>query len=66
MKTLTITVEDDVFERLERISRDRDVPLNDIARAYVEDWARVDDPQSSLRYSRRAIYRGDPLEPDRP
>lgn len=42
----------------------RNVPVEDLVRAYAEDWLDIDYPESRGRHTRRGIHRDGPITLD--
>ena len=56
-----IEFDDDTFALLEACAAHRGVSIEEVARAYVEDWIDVDYPALRGRIVREATYRDEPL-----
>jgi hypothetical protein len=51
----------DFMERLSLVAQKRDVSIEALAEAYVEDWLSIEYADLKGRFSRRAIYRDGPI-----
>ena len=60
-RVLRIELNAETFALLEACAAYRGVSVEEVARAYVEDWIDVDYPASRGRITREATYRDEPL-----
>lgn len=60
-KAVLLEFDSDAFALLEACAAHRGVSVEEVARAYVEDWIDVDYPTSRGRITREATYRDEPL-----
>jgi hypothetical protein len=58
---LTIELPDILRERLASVAANRGVTLEELAKAYIEDWLGIEYAELVGRLSRRAIYRDGPV-----
>jgi hypothetical protein len=59
-----VTFSKETMSMLRACAEWRKLSVEDLARAYVEDWLDIDFPESQGRYTRRSIYRDGPITID--
>jgi hypothetical protein len=59
--SIQVPLDDEAMERLKTCALWRKVSVEELVRAYVEDWIDVDFPASQGRSIRRGLYRDGPL-----
>lgn len=63
-RTVTVTFSDETMDMLKACTAWRDVSVEDLVRAYAEDWLDVDYPESRGGRTRRGIHRDGPITLD--
>lgn len=63
-QTVQITFDDEAVKMLEACAAWRNVSVEDLVKAYVEDWIDIDYPESQGRLTRRDIHRDGPITLD--
>lgn len=63
-QTVQVTFDKETSDMLEKCAAWRKVSVEELVRAYVEDWLDIDFPESQGRRTRRGIYRDGPITLD--
>ncbi|TPJ70718.1 hypothetical protein [Mesorhizobium sp. B2-6-2] len=63
-QTVQMTFDRETMDMLAACAKWRGVSIEELAKAYVEDWLDVDFPESQGRHTRRGIHRDGPITLD--
>lgn len=63
-QTVQMTFDRETMDMLAACAKWRGVPIEELAKAYVQDWLDIDFPESQGRHTRRGIYRDGPITLD--
>jgi hypothetical protein len=63
-QTVQVTFTEETIDMLRKCAAWRKVSVEDLVRAYVEDWLDIDFPESQGRLTRRGIHRDGPITLD--
>ena len=63
-RTVHVSFDQQTMDMLRTCAAWRKVSMEQLVRAYVEDWLDVDYPESQGRLTRRGTYRDDPITLD--
>ena len=63
-QTVQVTLDNETMKMLEACAHWRNVSVEELVRAYVEDWVDIDYPESQGRQTRRGIHRDGPITLD--
>jgi hypothetical protein len=56
-----LNLSDEQLEQLAAVAAHRGVPVDELARAYIEDWLSIEYPELKGQFSRRGLYRDGPI-----
>ena len=62
--TVHVTFSDESMEMLKTCAAWRNVSVEELVRAYAEDWLDIDYPESQGRRTRRGVHRDGPITLD--